>query len=68
MPDEAGLITVAEASAWSGYSAQHLTRLIRQGKIAGKRYGPVWLTTIEAVEAYRRTDPKPGPKPGGASQ
>ncbi len=64
MPGEADLITVAEASARTGYTAQHITRLLRQGKIAGTKFGPVWLTTVEAVEVYRRSDPKPGPRPG----
>lgn len=64
MPDEAGLITVAEASAMTGYTIQHLARLLRTGKLAGRKLGPVWVTTVEAVEVYRRSDPKPGPRPG----
>ena len=68
MPGEADLITVSEAAARTGYTAQHLTRLLRQRKIAGKKFGPVWLTTVEAVEVYRRSDPKPGPKPGSHRQ
>jgi hypothetical protein len=66
MPDEADLITVAEASARTGYTIQHLARLLRTGKIAGRKLGPVWVTTVEAVEVYRRSDPKPGPRPGSA--
>ena len=66
MPDEADLITVAEASAQTGYTTRHITRLIRPGKIAGKKIGPIWLTTVEAVEVYRRSDPKPGPRPGSS--
>ena len=61
MAEEADLITVSEAAARTGYTPRHITRLIRQGKIAGRRIGPVWVTTIEA---YRRSAPKPGPKPG----
>lgn len=63
MPAEADLITVSEVAARTGYTVQHVARLLRQGKIAGKKFGPVWLTTIEAVEVYRRSDPKPGPRP-----
>jgi excisionase family DNA binding protein len=65
MPDEADLISVSEAAARTGYTTRHITRLIRAGKIAGRKIGPIWLTTVEAVEVYRRSDPKPGPKPGG---
>jgi hypothetical protein len=51
MPDEAGLISVSEASARTGYTTRHITRLIRAGRIAGKKIGPIWLTTTEAVES-----------------
>lgn len=64
MSEDDGLVTLAEASARTGYTIQHLARLLRQHKIAGKKLGPIWLTTVEAIEAYRRSDPRPGPKPG----
>ena len=64
MAGDTGLVTLAEASARTGYTVQHLRRLLRQGKISGRRFGRTWVTTLEAVEAYRSTDPKPGPKPG----
>ena len=64
MPGEADLITVSEAAARTGYTPRHITRLLQQGKIAGRKFGPVWLTTVSAIEVYRRSDPKPGPKPG----
>jgi hypothetical protein len=68
MPEDDGLITVAEAAARTGYTTRHLARLISTGKIAGRKLGPVWVTTVEAVEAYRRSDPKPGPKPGSGGR
>jgi hypothetical protein len=68
MPDEADLITVSEAATLTGYSIQHIARLLRQRKIAGRKFGPAWMTTVEAVDVYRRSDPKPGPKPGGERQ
>jgi hypothetical protein len=68
MPGEADLITVGEAAARTGYTPQHLTRLLRAGKIVGKKFGSVWLTTVDAVEVYRRSDPKPGPRPGSRDQ
>ena len=46
------LITVAEASQQTGYTEQHIRRLVRQGKIPGKKYGRDWLLTLEAVEDY----------------
>jgi hypothetical protein len=68
MPGEADLMPVSEVAAKTGYTPQHITRLLRQRKIVGRRVGPVWLTTVEAVEVYRRGDPKPGPKPGSRRQ
>jgi excisionase family DNA binding protein len=68
MPGEADLVTLAEAAARTGYTVQHLRRLLRTGKIAGRRFGRTWVTTLEAVEVYRGTDPKPGPKPGRRRQ
>jgi hypothetical protein len=57
------VITIKEAAGLTGYSITHLARLIRTGKLAGKRIGPIWTTTVEALEVYRRTDPRPGPVP-----
>ncbi len=68
MAGEADLISVAEAAAMTGYTVQHITRLLRRGKIVGRKLGPIWLTTVEAVEVYRRSDPKPGPRPGRMRQ
>ena len=31
----------------------------------GRELGPVWMTTVEAVEVYRRSDPRPGLSPKG---
>lgn len=66
MPHEADLISDVEALAQTGYTTRHIMRLIRQGKIAGKKIGPIWLTTVEAVEVYRRSDPNPGPRRGSS--
>jgi excisionase family DNA binding protein len=60
---EGDLITVAEAAARTGYTERHIRRLLRQQKIPGKKLGRDWLLTLEAVENYRRTDPRPGAKP-----
>jgi hypothetical protein len=47
----------------SGYSTSHLRHLLRTGKLEGIKLGRDWLTTIEAVERYKATNPRPGPKP-----
>ena len=67
MPGEADLVTLAEAAARTGYTVQHQRRLLRTGKIAGRRFGRTWATTLEAVEVYRGANPKPDRNPGGAA-
>ena len=46
------LISLSEAAAVSGMSRQHLSRLIRKGKLPATRVGKVWVTTRAAVEDY----------------
>ncbi len=61
--DQGDLVTVAEEAARSGYTEQHLRRLVRVGKVRGKKYGRDWLLSARSVDEYRATDPRPGPKP-----
>ena len=64
MPGEADLITVSDVSTKTVSTVQHIAKLLREGKIAGKKFGSFWLTTLEAVEVCHRTASNPGPKPG----
>jgi len=47
-------ITLKEAAAISGYSADYIGQLIRAGKLEGKQVfsNISWVTTEEAVRAY----------------
>src|SRR3989344_2156150 len=45
-------ITLKEASKFSGYTSDHLARLVRNLEIRGKRVGRIWLITREDLEAY----------------
>lgn len=56
------LLSLREAAAWSGYSADHLGRMIRTGEIrnAGRKGSP----RIRACDLPRR--PKAGPPRSGA--
>ena len=49
------LITLKEAAAISGYSADYVGQLIRSGKIPGKQVytNITWMTTAEAVLSYK---------------
>jgi hypothetical protein len=57
------LIPLSEASLKSGYSLDHLRRLIQKGKMYGRRIGRNYVTTDNAIEEYKAQSPRPGPKP-----
>jgi len=57
------LITLAEASTLSDYSAKYLNLLARKGLLEATKHGRNWMTTVEAITRYqanrlrkRRTD------------
>jgi hypothetical protein len=56
MEEEKGLITLKEAASISGYSADYIGQLIRNGKITGKQVytNITWMTTAEAVLEYKK--------------
>ena len=57
---EKDLISLKDASKASGYSADYIGQLIREGKIPGKQvYTNIsWMTTAEAVIAYKNNKNK----------
>ena len=56
------LISLSEAAELSGLSLPHLSLLIRQGKLWGKKIGRNWVTTEQAVRKYLARDRRPGPR------
>ncbi len=46
------LITTKEAGELSGYSSDYLSRLIRSGKIAGKKIGHSWLVDKDSLTRF----------------
>src|SRR3989344_2609836 len=46
------LITTKEAGERSGYSSDYLSRLVRSGKISGKKIGHSWLVDKESLERF----------------
>lgn len=47
-------ITVAEASERFGISTSHLTKLLRDGEIEGRKSGGTWLVVPSSVEEYKQ--------------
>lgn len=67
MPEE--WITVSEAAELSGYHPEHIRRLIREGKIGARKFGPLWQVSWLSLMEYRiiaenSGDKRRGPKGG----
>ena len=45
-------ITTEEAAKISGYHLDHLRRLIRSGRIFGRKFGPVWQVDRDSLIRY----------------
>ncbi len=57
-------ITTKQASELSGYHAEHLRELIREGKIEAQKFGEVWQVSKKSLLAYLREVEKIGEKRG----
>ena len=55
-------LTVREAVKLSGYNPEHITRLIRQGKIEARKVSIVWLVSRDSFMAYIESQKKTSPK------
>jgi len=62
-PSLGDLISLREAAEISSLSQPHLSLLIRQGKLWGKKIGRNWVTTEQAIRDYLALNLKPGPRP-----
>ena len=58
--DPTKLISLQEAAAKYGYSAEHMRRLVTSGRIEGWRIGGNWTTLAENVQHYKKTHPPVG--------
>jgi excisionase family DNA binding protein len=45
-------ITVEEAIRLSGYTAQYLRRMARQGRIQAMKFGHFWMVNLESLQSY----------------
>ncbi|NWJ98977.1 MAG: hypothetical protein HXX20_24840 [Chloroflexi bacterium] len=49
------LITLLEAAELSGLGYALLRRISGKGRLRAKKYGNTWLTTLAAVEEYKKS-------------
>jgi excisionase family DNA binding protein len=46
-------LTVGQAAKELGYHPKHLYRLLRDGRLHGQRFGPVWMIDRSEVERVK---------------
>jgi uncharacterized protein (DUF433 family) len=63
-----GYVTAKEAAEMLGldHESRQVAKLSRQGVLAGKKIANRWMISRASIEAYRRSNRKPGPSPTGA--
>ena len=49
MPD---FLTTQDAHEQTGYTIQHLIRLLKEGKVRGKRFGRLWAIDPDSLNEY----------------
>lgn len=45
-------MTTEDAAALSGYNIIHLRRLLRDQKVIGRKFGPLWQVSRSSLVAY----------------
>jgi excisionase family DNA binding protein len=61
-------LTVNQAAKLSGYNADHLRELIRDGKIKAHKFSIVWMVDRESLLAYKTKAQASGEKRGRKPQ
>ena len=61
-------LTVGEAVKSSGYNADHLREVIREGKIEARKFSIVWMVNRDSLLAYLAKQEKSGSKRGPKKQ
>lgn len=57
-------LTLSEAAASLGVAVSTLRVQLRNGKLRGKKVGPVWTLTRREVDRYRRVSRRPSEDAG----
>lgn len=59
-------ITTSDASRLSGYHAEHIRELVREGKIKAQKFGIVWQISRTSLQNYIKAAEKSEDKRRGA--
>lgn len=57
-------LTVNEAAKLSGYNPEHITRLIREGKVNARKFSIVWMVDRKSLSIYLKKVQAMGEKRG----
>ena len=57
------ILSVAEASVYSGFTRTHINYLITQGQLDAVKVGSIWLVYEDSLSHYMAKPRRPGPKP-----
>ena len=47
-------VLIAEAVQQTSYTREHISLLIRQGKVIGRKAGGVWVVDLEDLKRYEK--------------
>jgi len=61
-------ISVSEAAKLTGYTPEHIRRLVASGKVQGQRFASVWQVGRRSLLAYVKAAEKLGAKRGPKSR
>lgn len=54
MIDGMEYVSIHEAAEITGYSEQYIRRLIRKGRVAATKKGPMYWIELESLKTYKR--------------
>jgi uncharacterized protein (DUF433 family) len=65
-----GYVTAKQAAEMLGvdHESHHIARLCREGILACRKIANRWMVSRASIEAYKRSNRKPGPRSGSETQ
>lgn len=47
-------VLIAEAAEESSYTTQHISLLLREGRVQGRKVGRIWLVNLDDLKRYEQ--------------